>query len=117
MAVMVWQVAGVLAAPVSIHCTLKTLAEASIAACCRAHGPGAVCPMEKARNSREVAGCRLNSASCDEHSPLIAALGTTGVLPAGVPVLTPPTGRVNDRSIELHAQSVLSHPFSPPPRA
>lgn len=110
------QLAGVFAAPVAITCRAQAL-EAAAADCCAMHGPGAVCPMEKARQARRDGDCRLAPGGCQDETALVSILGVTGVLaqPPQAPVpldirSAPGPGDETPASRDLR-------PHNPPPRA
>lgn len=113
---LVAQLAGVFAAPFAITCRARAL-EAAAADCCALHGPGAVCPMEKAREASRDADCRLTPGGCQDDTALISLLGVTGVL--APPPQTPVPQDIRTALVpgDRTPASRDLRPHNPPPRA
>lgn len=113
---LVAQLAGVFAAPFAITCRAMA-AEAAAADCCLAHGPGASCPMDRAREASRDADCRLTPGGCQDDTALVSLLGVTGVLAPPPQAPVPQDIQTALAPGDQIPASRDSRPHNPPPRA
>jgi hypothetical protein len=116
LALLAAQLTGVFAAPFAITCRARALQAAALD-CCALHGPGASCPMDKARAANRDADCRLTSGGCQDETALVSLLGVTGVLIPAPDAAPPDTVHQAIAPADPAAPSRDLRPHSPPPRA
>jgi hypothetical protein len=123
------QLAGIVSLSVSAHCGLGSFARPaaqtdhdgrrtseSVAPCCKAHGPGAACPMERGRQGKSRSDRTLRSA-CGADGSLAVLLGIVG-LPAATRAL-PALDPIDDDLLATLARplELATTPHAPPPKA